>query len=120
VRRPLGEHSEPMTLLKYGVIIFLACIPSARDACEHDYSVFQQNAGVLCSGGQGVSPGMRFLVWQRHISSCAVPEGVQQVCWRDRHTLVAVRWGCRLSKDVNCSSQDVDAQDLRIGILLAH
>jgi hypothetical protein len=28
-------------VLKYGVIM-LACIPSAKDACEHDYSVFQQ------------------------------------------------------------------------------
>jgi hypothetical protein len=28
-------------MLKYGVIM-LACIPSARDACEHDYSIFQQ------------------------------------------------------------------------------
>jgi hypothetical protein len=29
-------------LLKCGVIM-LAYIPSARDACEHDYSTFQQN-----------------------------------------------------------------------------
>jgi hypothetical protein len=25
----------------------LACIPSARDACEHDYSTFQQNVPSL-------------------------------------------------------------------------
>jgi hypothetical protein len=29
-------------LLQYGVIM-LTCIPSARDTCEHDYSILQQN-----------------------------------------------------------------------------
>jgi hypothetical protein len=33
-------------VLKYGVIM-LTCIPSTRDACEHDYSVFQQNVPSL-------------------------------------------------------------------------
>jgi hypothetical protein len=33
-------------LLKYGVLM-LACIPSARDACEHDYSVFQHGVPFL-------------------------------------------------------------------------
>jgi hypothetical protein len=37
--RSQDDH-ERHGLLKYGVIM-LACIPSARDACEHDYSVFQ-------------------------------------------------------------------------------
>jgi hypothetical protein len=33
-------------LLKYGVSM-LTCIPSARDACEHDYFVFQQNVSSM-------------------------------------------------------------------------
>jgi hypothetical protein len=37
-----GFRHMHTSLLKYGVIM-LTCIPSARGACEHDYSVFQQN-----------------------------------------------------------------------------
>jgi hypothetical protein len=33
--------SADKAMLKYGVIM-LACIPSATDACEHDYSTLQQ------------------------------------------------------------------------------
>jgi hypothetical protein len=29
-------------VLRFGVVM-LTCIPSARDACEHDYSILQQN-----------------------------------------------------------------------------
>jgi hypothetical protein len=35
-----------LVVLKYGVIM-LACIPSARDTCEHDYSVSHQNVPFL-------------------------------------------------------------------------
>jgi hypothetical protein len=35
-------------MLKYGVIM-LACIPSAKDACEHDYSLFQHTKRTVRS-----------------------------------------------------------------------
>jgi hypothetical protein len=33
-------------MLHYGVIM-LTCIPSARDACEHDCSIVQQNVSSM-------------------------------------------------------------------------
>jgi hypothetical protein len=40
------SHVQVQAVLKYGEIM-LTCIPSARDACEHDDSIFQQNVPSL-------------------------------------------------------------------------